>query len=1096
MAQTTSKSSCSVPGCFCYSQKQPYLSFHSFPIDGEVRRKWIQAIRRDEGPNFTVKRGSTYVCSRHFTSDDYVLGITVRRLNPEAVPSLFPWNDFTPKGKRDPVYERCQKRQPLTSVGVEIKEIATKALKLDHDYATPPPAGQPAYEMMETDPDWAPSLPLGHTEITRTNTALSARRRKKEQVKNTLQPAEGEGELHTEDETQLAGDGERHTEDETQLAGDGERHIEEETHEAGDGERHIEEETHEAGDGERHIEEETHEAGDGERHIEEETHEAGDGEPHIEEETHEAGDGERHIEEETREAEGRSERHIEEETHEAGDGERHIEEETQNTQEVTVTQTECNFRVHRCAEVNRLLEENRPHLGMHLDHPYAMNCQEPQGKIPGQLSEKTFTNKWEISTETTNEPSFSGTQTANSLLSPVVSATLEESYVTGMDVPVTCVQGKERVDAVHLPNVDSRLGNDHQTSVNFSETAAFLQSNDGKKIACTQPNKPLNIRGEQFFILSTTSSGSVERKTNPSAPGCSQSLLTSTLQHSVPQHRLFSHNCKTWNKPCHKQTPPVERKCPVSHKDVRNPFPKCTKLGLNLNVRPKEKLDLTLLTNGVMVEIHNFASKIRTAFRFVVFDILEHNFDIGLLSEQRWRFVNAIDLRMKAIKKKCNSKHFFLNEVFTLPDLQKKIKPISEAALLAKASRDKDPYMTLKQKLAKQRKIQYRKRRYVSKYQIARDQEKAIKFEKAHEAINKFLMTWFYHNKQLPFLNTIDSMSDQTDGTSYTTETSTLAKDEPDLPPVSFGQVKEEPISCEAAVTGWAGETAPVQKNEEYEIDIMSNLVKDIKTESKSEAFETPCTSQQAVPCQKDEPCDISIKDEPDFHPICWSETKEEAPWNRTEDALYTDRTGKLPQNHGLNIISITNESDLHREMQGHVRTLEQSSLPHVKRTYSNPYPYCRRIGLDLVVKSKLGVKKKLDLRLLTMGIMLEIHDFAKEVCALSKEICVSVVKEHFHLDLEKEEFLCSENLGTIIKRFTKKHALKEKLLNEPFSFSSQVQKPSQRTSRCTALPNASLLLKIQRFKDLSEKRRLAVKKKKEERAKMWAKEKEKPAIK
>ncbi|XP_062328761.1 uncharacterized protein LOC134028889 isoform X2 [Osmerus eperlanus] len=63
--------------------------------------------------------------------------------------------------------------------------------------------GQPAYEMMETDPDWAPSLHLGHTEITRTNTARSARRRKREQRKNTLQPAEVD-EQHTVDETHKA----------------------------------------------------------------------------------------------------------------------------------------------------------------------------------------------------------------------------------------------------------------------------------------------------------------------------------------------------------------------------------------------------------------------------------------------------------------------------------------------------------------------------------------------------------------------------------------------------------------------------------------------------------------------------------------------------------------------------------------------------------------------------------------------------------------------------------------------------------------------------------------------------------------------------
>ncbi|KAF1373313.1 hypothetical protein PFLUV_G00259240 [Perca fluviatilis] len=131
MAQATSKA-CSVPGCCCYSQKQPYLSFHSFPVHGEVRRRWIQAIRREEGPDFTIQTGSTYVCSRHFTLDDYVLGmsspfsITILRLKADAVPSLFPWNDFTPGGKMD---------------RAEIKKALYDALKREHDYATPLPAG-------------------------------------------------------------------------------------------------------------------------------------------------------------------------------------------------------------------------------------------------------------------------------------------------------------------------------------------------------------------------------------------------------------------------------------------------------------------------------------------------------------------------------------------------------------------------------------------------------------------------------------------------------------------------------------------------------------------------------------------------------------------------------------------------------------------------------------------------------------------------------------------------------------------------------------------------------------------------------------------
>ncbi|XP_037547660.1 uncharacterized protein LOC119424274 [Nematolebias whitei] len=51
--------------------------------------------------------------------------------------------------------------------------------------------GQPAYEMMESDADWAPSLRLGHTDVKPTDAARYARRRKRDQQRNsTSQEAE------------------------------------------------------------------------------------------------------------------------------------------------------------------------------------------------------------------------------------------------------------------------------------------------------------------------------------------------------------------------------------------------------------------------------------------------------------------------------------------------------------------------------------------------------------------------------------------------------------------------------------------------------------------------------------------------------------------------------------------------------------------------------------------------------------------------------------------------------------------------------------------------------------------------------------------
>ena len=140
MAETRNKSFCSVPGCSCSAQKQPYLSFHSFPVDSDLRQRWI---RWEEGLNFVIKKGSTHVCSLHFTSEDYISGCSVSRLIPGAVPSLFPWNNFTSHPKRESVYERSNKRLSVLSVTCQNYDTATKVAKLDHDYATPPPPGNP-----------------------------------------------------------------------------------------------------------------------------------------------------------------------------------------------------------------------------------------------------------------------------------------------------------------------------------------------------------------------------------------------------------------------------------------------------------------------------------------------------------------------------------------------------------------------------------------------------------------------------------------------------------------------------------------------------------------------------------------------------------------------------------------------------------------------------------------------------------------------------------------------------------------------------------------------------------------------------------------
>uniref|UniRef100_A0A8W8MML7 THAP-type domain-containing protein n=1 Tax=Magallana gigas TaxID=29159 RepID=A0A8W8MML7_MAGGI len=45
---------CCVPQCTGNGRLNPELSFHKIPINDELRKSWIHAIRRDPGPLFNV----------------------------------------------------------------------------------------------------------------------------------------------------------------------------------------------------------------------------------------------------------------------------------------------------------------------------------------------------------------------------------------------------------------------------------------------------------------------------------------------------------------------------------------------------------------------------------------------------------------------------------------------------------------------------------------------------------------------------------------------------------------------------------------------------------------------------------------------------------------------------------------------------------------------------------------------------------------------------------------------------------------------------------------------------------------------------------
>ncbi|KAG0443948.1 hypothetical protein HPB47_014354, partial [Ixodes persulcatus] len=88
------------------------VSLFAFPSDPVVRKKWVIAIKRDEGKHFTITK-YTKLCSGHFQQSDYLPNVAGNRryLKQQAVPSVFAFN----VSKKPPRKKPCE-RQPLPVV--------------------------------------------------------------------------------------------------------------------------------------------------------------------------------------------------------------------------------------------------------------------------------------------------------------------------------------------------------------------------------------------------------------------------------------------------------------------------------------------------------------------------------------------------------------------------------------------------------------------------------------------------------------------------------------------------------------------------------------------------------------------------------------------------------------------------------------------------------------------------------------------------------------------------------------------------------------------------------------------------------------------
>ncbi|XP_016425630.1 uncharacterized protein LOC107753874 [Sinocyclocheilus rhinocerous] len=122
---------CCVPSCKMSSRFNSVISFHSFPLNKETRKTWLQNIQREDckvSPN-------TRVCSRHFRTDDFIEQSTPtsrRLLKKSAVPTLFTRkNSNTSAPKRTGLWRRRRVPSPLKQ-----DPVPTGFQHQEHDYCS------------------------------------------------------------------------------------------------------------------------------------------------------------------------------------------------------------------------------------------------------------------------------------------------------------------------------------------------------------------------------------------------------------------------------------------------------------------------------------------------------------------------------------------------------------------------------------------------------------------------------------------------------------------------------------------------------------------------------------------------------------------------------------------------------------------------------------------------------------------------------------------------------------------------------------------------------------------------------------------------
>ncbi|XP_078130400.1 uncharacterized protein LOC144533115 [Sander vitreus] len=454
---------------------------------------------------------------------------------------------------------------------------------------------------------------------------------------------------------------------------------------------------------------------------------------------------------------------------------------------------------------------------------------------------------------------------------------------------------------------------------------------------------------------------------------------------------------------------PHEEHCPLYS------YSRCKKLGIDFNVGSgvKHNLDPKLLTNGIMVELNTFATALLSAQKHLITEILEYNFHLDFKNKlYRNAFTQQTFEKVKVVAHKKNSVPR-MKMLFELPDMRYLQKPTYvRSTYCPKCFQDRN--QELRQDESDPDHMNQPRPHTITDSVTADANCTAQKPSKDpssnFSAIEETIMDSYPCCKKIGLKLCVDK--DQ-------------PKEKLDAHVLTRGAMIEVARFAKILCSSKSRIIHTVLEHnfnlgmQISNVDIAHLFLKAAALNDGGLAWFNEVFVIQ--PCPRRQPGHIGkLKQAAALQRSEWREAIK-----KRKLALQTKMTRATLPSHNTSVVKRS-------------KTNTQSQIP------VNCYPICTEIGLDLDVISKSGEKEKLDLKLLTMAAVNEIHKFAtKKTRHYLPNTLYEILDYNFDLSSQhhrrwKFSIETSSIVQTMVKQYRKNRNRPDEVFKLPFVFASE----------------------------------------------------------